>query len=69
MSALPQKHQPAQVHPADLVDVAAQLDARPRETLDWHSAGYRLNELLSHPFTPGVALAARDHPSCDAYSL
>jgi IS30 family transposase len=38
--------------PADLIDVAAQLNARPRQTLGWHSPGYRLNELLSHPFTP-----------------
>lgn len=38
--------------PADLADVAAQLNARPRETLGWHSPGYRLNQLLSEPFTP-----------------
>jgi IS30 family transposase len=37
---------------ADLDNVAAQLNRRPRETLGWHSPGYRLNQLLSEPFTP-----------------
>lgn len=38
--------------PADLDQVAARLNSRPRQTLEWHSPGYRLNQLLSEPFIP-----------------
>jgi len=36
----------------DLDEVARKLNNRPRETLGWNSPGYRLNQLLSEPFTP-----------------
>ncbi len=41
-----------QYTPADLDEVARKLNGRPRETLGWHSPGYKLNQLLSEPFTP-----------------
>jgi len=36
----------------DLDEVARKLNRRPRETLGWLSPSYRLNQLLSEPFTP-----------------
>jgi IS30 family transposase len=45
------------VHTAATLDtVAAQLNGRPRKTLDWQSPAQALNQLLSEPFhPPGVA--------------
>jgi transposase, IS30 family len=44
------------VHPAEhLAAVAAELNARPRKTLDWDSPAETLARLLSRPVTTGVA--------------
>jgi transposase, IS30 family len=44
------------VHPAEhLSAVAAELNARPRKTLDWDSPAETLARLLSRPVTTGVA--------------
>ena len=44
------------VHPAEhLATVAAELNARPRKTLDWDSPAEALARLLSRPVTTGVA--------------
>jgi IS30 family transposase len=41
------------VFPADYLDyVAAKLNNRPRETLDWKTPAEALDELLSNPFQP-----------------
>jgi IS30 family transposase len=43
------------VHPAEhLAAVAAELNARPRKTLDWDSPAEALARLLSRPITTGV---------------
>jgi IS30 family transposase len=39
----------------DLAAVAAELNGRPRKTLDWRSPAHAMNQLLSPPPTTGVA--------------
>jgi IS30 family transposase len=41
--------------PADLAAVAAELNARPRKTLDWDTPAQALTRLLSTPSTSGIA--------------
>ena len=44
------------VHSAEhLLAVAAELNARPRKTLDWDTPAQALTRLLSRPITTGVA--------------
>ncbi|MFG1647466.1 transposase, partial [Amycolatopsis sp. NPDC049252] len=43
---------------AELVRVAAELNGRPRETLDWRTPTEALTKLLSDQQTPGVATTA-----------
>ena len=40
---------------ADLNAIAAELNARPRKTLDWTTPAQALDQLLSNPSTTGVA--------------
>ena len=40
--------------PADLVAVAAELNGRPRKTLDWRTPAEALNDILGEPFEPPV---------------
>jgi IS30 family transposase len=45
------------IYPADYLDyVAAQLNSRPRKTLNWRTPAEALQELLSQPKPPGVAM-------------
>jgi IS30 family transposase len=41
-----------QFSPDDLTRVAAELNSRPRKTLDWKTPGEAMNQLLSQPFEP-----------------
>ena len=44
--------------PQELSRVSAEINNRPRQTLDWKTPAEALNELLSHPYQPTVATTA-----------